>query len=68
MGKPVASYDELLERLDKLSQPKPGFVRVFRGQTAHFKHMLPSALRAGGVYRRHVWLSYMEAMARVYLK
>ena len=60
--RPVASYAELIERLGQLPKPREGHVRIYRGQTKPYP-LLPSALRPGGSYRKHIWRSYMRAVA-----
>ena len=63
MSRPVNTYTELLSEIGKLEAPRPGCVRVFRGQTKNYPTMLPSGLRTH-LRNEAVWHSYAIALAR----
>src|ERR1700691_3534391 len=63
MSAPIVRYAELLKRLSRLPETGPDHVRVFRGQTSYHPKMLPSGLRPNGIFRKHIWRSYMQAIA-----
>jgi hypothetical protein len=56
-NQPITSYSELLARLNSLSSPPPGTVRVYRGQTRDYSQLTPSGLRQA-IRNRAIWHAY----------
>jgi len=61
--RPVSTYAELLTEISKLETPRPGCVRVFRGQTKNYPTMLPSGFRKH-IRNEAVWHSYAMVLGR----
>jgi len=55
LGTPIRTYGELRDEIAKLEEPRPGYVRVYRGQTRDYATMLPTSLRPGGPRRDAIW-------------
>lgn len=61
----IKSYDELDKFLKRMDPPKPGLIRVFRGQADKHAQMLPTALRPNAKPRASMaWDSYTFALAQ----
>ena len=63
MSRPISTYVELVAELAKLEVPRPGHVRVFRGQTKNYPTMLPSGVRKQ-IRDEAVWHSYAVALRK----
>lgn len=55
MRNPINDFEELENVIKKLSSPKPGFKRVFRGQTENYPKMLSSACRPNATTKGFLW-------------
>lgn len=57
---PIDSLSGLHEALSTLPPVPAGFVRVFRGQTAHYPTLTPTACRDNGVIGYRLWHLYQS--------
>lgn len=55
MIKPIQELAQLERVLQSLPPPKPGYLRVYRGQTTNFDKMLPSACRPNATSKGFLW-------------
>jgi hypothetical protein len=65
----INNYSDLTAFLKRLSAPKQGMVRVFRGQTKAFPKMLPTALRSyKPKFGKLEWDAYTQVLAQDLLR
>lgn len=63
MSRQINTYTELLAEIGKLGVPRPGYVRMFRGQTKNHPTMIPTGFRKQ-IRNEAVWHSYAMELGR----